>query len=114
MKKDTSNHSFSTSVPISVTKRAMLSKTLENLADIVLEMDAKNESAEFEYSDDDAVNALMIFNSVVANRLIHAQMRANVPPKRIDKRVARYAKNLNNCFVNATGIIPKDYFDSLK
>lgn len=95
------------------TKKTMLSKTLENVADIVLEMDANNESAEFEYTNDDAVNALMIFNSIVSNRLIHTDMKANLSVRKMDKRVARHAASLKKCFVKATGIDPKQYFRSL-
>lgn len=92
----------------------MLSRTLENLADIVLEMDAKDESADFVYSDDDVIYALMIFNSIVCNKFIHRMLDKDMDASKMDKSITKHAKNIKKFFTTATGVDPIEYFKSLR
>lgn len=85
---------------------------LEAAANIALEMDASNESADIRYTDADAMNALLVFSHVVSNIGIHRMLEDSAPwseSGQIAISEAR-ARHLAQVFREITGIDSTTYY----
>lgn len=91
-----------------------MTKGIDLLADLALEMDASNESAAILYTDEDAMNALLIFNHVCGNILIHRHQNDGLDIERASAVSVRMGGLLRQLFKSFTGIDPHEYYKAKK
>src|SRR5262245_26109105 len=83
---------------------------LQELADQALTLDADNISAEILYTEEDAMNALMIFSHVCSNIAIHKMLANNLPVEEARTLHEQKGNDLAEVFIHLTGIDSRTYY----
>lgn len=89
-----------------------VAQILEELGGVCLSLDADNTSAEIAYTDQDAMNALIIFMHVTSNVSIHRNIRDGMLPQKQIGLHIRHAEILRSIFTDITGIDPRQFYKS--
>lgn len=87
-----------------------IAQILDELGDVCLTLDADNTSADIAYTEDDAMNALIIFMHVTSNIAIHRHMREGMKPSKQMSLHIRQAEILRTVFTDITGIDPRQFY----
>lgn len=87
-----------------------VAKALNALADLCLEMDAENTSADFRYAPEDAMNVLLVFNHVCGNMMIHRHMSEGRGMEETTTFVTRTAGLLADIFKAMTSVDSRTYY----
>ena len=83
---------------------------LDDLSNVALTLDAKNESSEIRYHEDDVINALTIFMHVCGNFAIHQYIDKKIEAPKSLKHHIKCAEKLRKWMIDMTGIDPHKYF----
>lgn len=90
-------------------RNTRLGAILDELAGYCLDLDAEDLAKHAEYSDEDCMNVLIIFNHVTANRLIHKMRELRVDLEGGCDIAAHAGEDLGALFKGRTGIDPKKF-----
>lgn len=87
-----------------------MAAALDFLSGSALEMDAAGASEDIRYTEDDAINALLIFMHIVNNVAIHKYEDHQTPMRRSLPHHIKQAKEMRKWFIRMVGVDPHRYF----
>lgn len=70
--------------------------TVKVLAFEALKLDSDGEAVDYHYTDEDIMNAIMMFNHIVGNRLYHNNYNENTPIEKSIKVSENFGMDMHN------------------
>lgn len=90
-------------------RNPQMGRILKQLADHFIILDAEDLTRHAEYSDADCMNALIVFNHITANRLVHKMSQLGVDLEGGCDIAEAASRDLRALFKGFTGIDPHKY-----
>ena len=88
---------------------SLMSSQIDELADKCLQIASDHLDSEYQYTEADAMNVLVIFSHVLSNISNHDSIKEEFSVRKGSAKAELYGKELRTLFMNMTGIDPHIY-----